>query len=211
MENLRENYIKHALTEDSILASPFEQFQVWFGEATHSQVQEPNAMALATATPDGRTAVRMVLLKGFSAEQGFVFYTNYQSRKGHDLLINPAAALLFWWPPLERQVRIEGKVVIAPAEISDAYFRSRPAASRLGAIASPQSEVIASRDALEERYKQLQEEFPFGNMDRPEHWGGYLLQPQYFEFWQGRSSRLHDRIAYTPQEGGAWLRQRLAP
>lgn len=211
LEDLRQNYIKHEFSEDLALASPFLQFKAWFEEANLVGAIEPNAMALATATADGRPSVRMVLLKGFSEEFGFIFYTNYQSRKGHDLLENPSAALLFWWPQLERQVRIEGKVILAPAEISDAYFRNRPAESRLGAVASPQSQVIASRAELEERYKRLNEEFPYGNVSRPEHWGGYMLQPEYFEFWQGRASRLHDRIAYQPQEEGQWLRQRLAP
>lgn len=211
LENLRQNYIKHEFTEALAHASPYAQFKQWFDEASLAGVVEPNAMALATATPNGHPSLRMVLLKGFAEEAGFVFYTNYQSRKGQELGQNPAAALLFWWPQLERQVRIEGQVLPAPAAISDAYFRNRPAESRLGAVASPQSQVIESREALEERYRLLQEEFPYGNVSRPEHWGGYILQPNYFEFWQGRSSRLHDRIAYTPQADGQWLRQRLAP
>jgi pyridoxamine 5'-phosphate oxidase len=211
LENLRQNYMKHELTEALAHASPYTQFKQWFEEAGLSGAIEPNAMALATATPSGQPSVRMVLLKGFAEQTGFVFYTNYQSRKGQQLGENPAAALLFWWPQLERQVRIEGQVVVAPASMSDAYFRNRPAGSRLGAAASPQSQVMDSREALEERYRILQEEFPYGNIARPEHWGGYILQPNYFEFWQGRSSRLHDRIAYTPQQGEQWLRQRLAP
>ncbi len=211
LENLRQNYIKHELTERAAHESPYGQFDTWFAEAATAGTIEPNAMALATTTKEGRPSIRMVLLKGFSETQGFVFYTNYQSRKGQELLANPRAALLFWWPLLERQVRVEGVVALASAEISDAYFRNRPAESRLGAAASPQSQVVASREALEAQYAKLQQEFPYGNISRPEHWGGYLVKPDYFEFWQGRSSRLHDRIAYTPQQGGTWLRQRLAP
>lgn len=211
LEHLRQDYLKHAFSETLADESPFVQFKSWFNDASQMGVIEPNAMALSTATPEGKPSVRMVLLKGFSADFGFVFYTNYQSRKGQELLANPQAALLFWWPQLERQVRIEGKVVVAPAEISDAYFKNRPAESRLGAVASPQSQVVANREELENRFAQLQQEFPYGNITRPEHWGGYMLQPNYFEFWQGRTSRLHDRVAYSPQESGLWLRQRLAP
>lgn len=211
LEELRQNYMKHELSEHLVDASPFEQFKTWFAEASAAQADEPNAMALATASPSGKPSVRMVLLKGFSAEQGFVFYTNYNSRKGKELLDNPNASLLFWWAPLERQVRIEGTVSLAPAEMSDAYFRNRPAESRLGAAASPQSQVIESREELEAYYAKMQKEFPYGNISRPENWGGFILKPDYFEFWQGRPSRLHDRVAYTPQTDDQWLRQRLAP
>ncbi len=211
LENLRQSYTKHEFSETESQESPFKQFELWFDEAAKSGLIEPNAMALATATPDGKPSSRMVLLKGFSKTDGFVFYTNYHSRKGNELLANPQASLLFWWPPLERQVRVEGNIVIAPAAVSDAYFKNRPAGSRIGAAASPQSQVIASRAVLEEQYKALEQEFPYGDITRPENWGGYMLQPTYFEFWQGRRSRLHDRIVYTPQAGDSWARQRLAP
>lgn len=211
LENLRQNYNKHEFSETAANESPFEQFSAWFAEAAQSGLIEPNAMTISTATPDGKPSSRMVLLKGFSQAEGFIFYTNYHSRKGNELLANPYASLLFWWPTLERQVRIEGKVVVAPSEVSDAYFRSRPAGSKLGAAASPQSKVLASREELEGYFKKWQQEFPFGDISRPENWGGFMVQPTHFEFWQGRTSRLHDRITYTPQPNGLWLRQRLAP
>lgn len=211
LENLRQNYTKNEFSEALANESPFKQFEVWFAEAAQSGLIEPNAMALSTATPDGKPSSRMVLLKGFSQAEGFIFYTNYHSRKGNELLGNPHASLLFWWPTLERQVRVEGNVLVAPEEVSDAYFRSRPAGSKLGAAASPQSQVLASREELEGYFKKWEQEFPYGDISRPENWGGYMVQPNYFEFWQGRTSRLHDRITYTPQPNGQWLRKRLAP
>jgi pyridoxamine 5'-phosphate oxidase len=211
LENLRQNYTMNEFSEALAHESPFKQFEVWFAEAAQSGLIEPNAMAISTASPDGKPSSRMVLLKGFSEAEGFIFYTNYHSRKGNELLANPHASLLFWWPTLERQVRIEGNVLVAPKEVSDAYFRSRPTGSKLGAAASPQSQVLASREELEGYFKKWEQEFPYGDISRPENWGGYMVQPTYFEFWQGRTSRLHDRITYTPQPNGQWLRQRLAP
>lgn len=211
LQNLRQNYTKHEFSETESLASPFKQFEAWFSEASKSGLIEPNAMSVSTATPEGKPSSRMVLLKGFSETDGFVFYTNYLSRKGSELAANPQASLLFWWPTLERQVRIEGIIGKTPEAVSDAYFKSRPTGSQLGAVASPQSKVIASREELEEHYKALEKEFPYGDITRPENWGGYMLVPNYFEFWQGRASRLHDRIIYTQQSNGSWERSRLAP
>lgn len=211
LQNLRQHYTKNEFSESESMDSPFKQFEAWFADAAQSGLIEPNAMAVSTATPEGKPSSRMVLLKGFSETDGFVFYTNYHSRKGNEIAINPQASLLFWWPTLERQVRIEGVIKKAPEAVSDAYFKSRPTGSQLGAVASPQSKVITSREELEAQYKALEKEFPYGDIVRPENWGGYMLQPSYFEFWQGRPSRLHDRIVYTQQAGNGWERHRLAP
>ena len=167
-------------------------------------------MTLATATADGRPSARVVLLKGFDAD-GFFFATNYDSRKGRELAANPHAALVFYWAELERQVRVEGPVAVAPAARSDAYFASRPLGSRLGAAASPQSEVVSGRDELDARYRRLAEQYAGGDVPRPANWGGYVLLPEAFEFWQGRPSRMHDRLCYRKRAGGGWDRLRLAP
>lgn len=208
--DMRTDYSLHHLEETQAHADPIRQFEAWFEAATASEVLEPNAMTLATSVK-GQPSARIVLLKGFD-EKGFVFYTNYQSRKGQELTTNPQAALVFFWPQVERQIRIEGIVrKIDPAE-SDAYFESRDKGSRMGAWASPQSQIIKSREVLEERVKSVeaqyadQEEVP-----RPEHWGGYCLEPSCIEFWQGRQSRLHDRLLYVRQASGAWTVDRLAP
>lgn len=212
VHNLRLNYEAGKLGRQSVRQNPFEQFEHWFEAVMSAGFAEPNAMFLATATPDGKPSVRTVLLKGFS-HKGFTFFTNYHSRKGHEIAANPHAALLFYWDKLQQQVRIEGSIEKVPDIESDAYFDSRPEGSRIGALASPQSSVIASRKELDDKVAQLMEEVAANphTLKRPEHWGGYLLQPSAFEFWQGRSNRLHDRIRYTLQPSGNWLIERLAP
>lgn len=209
MADLRREYGKHGLSESELHPNPVEQFRRWFEEALFAGVPEPNAMTLATATVDGRPSARIVLLKKFD-ESGFVFFTNYRSRKGRELAANPAAALLFFWPELERQVRLEGTVLLTTDEVSDVYFRERPRESRLGALASPQSEVMAGRETLEKRVAELQRTYPNDDVPRPPHWGGFRLEPVLFEFWQGRPSRLHDRLAYVRCDE-TWQVQRLAP
>jgi pyridoxamine 5'-phosphate oxidase len=213
--NLRRNYTHRELTEDAIAADPLLQFQQWFDEALAADLPEPNAMTLATATPDGIPSARMVLLKGLD-QRGFIFFTNYQSRKGCELTENPHAALVFWWAEMERQVRIEGRVeAIAPQE-SDDYFNSRPIGSQLGALASPQSQVIPNRDILEQKLQQLTQGHAEQPISRPPHWGGYRVVPEAIEFWQGRPNRLHDRLRYCrvdagQLENGPWKIERLAP
>lgn len=212
VHNMRLNYEAGKLGRQTVRQNPFEQFEHWFEAVMNAGFTEPNAMFLATATPDGKPSVRTVLLKGFS-EKGFTFFTNYQSRKGQEIAANPHAALLFYWDKLQQQVRIEGSIVKVPAAESEAYFNSRPEGSRIGALASPQSSIIASRKELDDKVAQLMAAFAATphTLKRPEHWGGYLLQPSVFEFWQGRSNRLHDRIRYTLQTSGNWLIERLAP
>jgi pyridoxamine 5'-phosphate oxidase len=210
LADLRKDYTRQGLSEADADLDPIRQFHVWFEQALAANVVEPNAMTLATATPDGRPSARIVLLKG-ADESGFVFYTNYRSRKGVELAANPRAALILFWPDLERQIRIEGHVETVSAEESDAYFCSRPAGSRLGAVVSEQSTVIPGREVLEQRLAQLQAEYPTGDVPRPSHWGGYRVVPEVIEFWQGRPSRLHDRLRYTKQPDGTWKRERLAP
>jgi len=200
-----------ALTKTSVDPNPIRQFQVWIDEARAEGVSEQDAisMTLATATKDGNPDARIVLLKSFD-DRGFVFYTNYQSRKANELRENPRACLLFYWSKLWRQVRIEGAVEkISDAE-SDAYFQSRPLGSKLGAWASNQSEVVASRQTLEARFAELQKQFG-EHVPRPPHWGGYRVQPIAMEFWQGQENRLHDRLRYRQRENGSWLIERLAP
>jgi pyridoxamine 5'-phosphate oxidase len=205
---LRKSYEKDELDESASAADPLLQFQRWFEQALSAQLPEPNAMTLATVGEDGRPSTRIVLVKGFDA-RGFVWYTNYESRKGQELARQPFAALQFHWVELERVVRIEGRVSTTSAEESDAYFASRPLDSRLGAWASPQSRVITSRAALVAAAAKAAAVHAL-NPPRPPHWGGYRLEPDRYEFWQGRKSRLHDRLRYR-LEGGAWLRERLAP
>lgn len=208
----RKEYRLDHLSEENAGDDPYALFEAWFRLAGKSgAIHEPNAMALATATPDGRPSVRIVLLKGFDAAGGFTFFTNYESRKGRELATNPHAALLFWWEPLERQVRIEGVVEKLSAAASDEYYYSRPLGSRLGAWVSPQSKVIPNRSVLDTRFAELQAEYSDSHPDRPPFWGGYRLLPESFEFWQGGVNRLHDRLRYRRQPDGAWLRERLAP
>jgi pyridoxamine 5'-phosphate oxidase len=205
---LRQDYLNAQLSENDVLPNPLSQFAQWFGEAQNAQVAEPNAMTLATVNEAGQPSARIVLIKE-ARNDGVVWFTNYQSRKGADLLHNAQAALLFFWQPLERQVRFEGVVERVSAAESDAYYHSRPVNSRLGAWSSPQSDVIASRDVLETNLAHYVAEFG-DEPPRPPHWGGYILKPTYVEFWQGRASRLHDRVAYRLIDG-AWQIVRLAP
>ncbi len=208
--DLRKDYTLEGLSETEIDPNPFIQFKKWFEQALAAQLPEPNAMTIATTTPDGKPSARMVLLKDFD-ERGFVFFTNYNSRKGQELAQNPQAALVFWWAELERQVRILGSVEKVSESESDYYFESRPAKSRLGAWASNQSETIASREFLEQRMQELQSKYENQEIPRPPHWGGFRVIPTEIEFWQGRSSRLHDRLLYTHLDDGSWKIQRLSP
>jgi pyridoxamine 5'-phosphate oxidase len=207
---LRRNYSLESLTKNDVAAHPIDQFAHWFIEALNSQLLEANASFLATASPDGRPSVRTVLLKGYD-HQGFVFYTNYESRKGREIDLNPQAALLFNWLELERQVRIEGTIEKVSEVESRAYFQSRPRGSQIGAWASPQSRVISDRDVLEQRVQEIERQYEgLDTLPLPPHWGGYRIQPDWMEFWQGRESRLHDRIVYQKTEHG-WTIERLAP
>lgn len=207
---IRQEYATQVLLEGDLAPDPIQQFSKWWQQVIDSQVTEPNAMTLATASADGMPTARVVLLKGFD-EEGFVFYTNYNSYKGLQLSENPRACLVFYWKELERQVRIIGLVEKVPEEESDVYFQSRPVGSRIGAWVSPQSQVIGNRAWLDDTYNQRKEELEKGDIQRPPHWGGYKVMPVVVEFWQGRPSRLHDRLQYTLQEGGAWHIERLAP
>jgi pyridoxamine 5'-phosphate oxidase len=212
--DLRREYMRETLDESDVDPDPVRQFERWFGEATKAALPEPNAMTLATVDPAGRPAARIVLLK-IADDRGFVFFTNFASRKGRELEANPRAALLFFWAELERQVRIEGVTApLDPAE-SAAYFAGRPRASQLGAWASPQSEPIAGRSVLLARFAEVEARYSDPNrpVPRPPHWGGYRLEPDAIEFWQGRASRLHDRIRYRRdhEQAGAWVIDRLAP
>jgi pyridoxamine 5'-phosphate oxidase len=208
--DIRKDYKLQTLTEKEVSADPIRQFDKWWQEAIHSNLEEVNAMTLATASADGMPDARIVLLKGFD-NNGFVFFTNYHSAKGQELLENPRASLVFFWAALERQVRISGLVSLTTEKASDDYFSSRPEGSRIGALASPQSEVIESREWLEENESRLKKELSGKTIPRPPHWGGYLVKPTRMEFWQGRPSRLHDRILYTLQSNGHWTIERLAP
>jgi len=211
LADMRRDYTRDGLAETQAPAEPFALFRHWFDDAvkTEQPPVEANAMTLATVDADGRPHCRILLLKGLD-DQGFTFFTNYDSAKGQQLLANPFAAMTFFWPALERQVRIEGKVVKVTSQESDEYYQVRPLGSRLGAWASPQSQVIADRAELEGLVKATEQRFSDTQPHCPEHWGGYRLLPERIEFWQGRASRLHDRLNYRLQQG-AWLRERLAP
>jgi pyridoxamine 5'-phosphate oxidase len=209
LADLRREYASRALTEADAQDDPIQQFSLWFGEALKSELLDVNAMTLATATRGGEPSARIVLLKGFD-EAGFVFFTNYESAKGRVLGENPRASLLIFWAELERQVRITGGVTKTSATESDTYFQSRPFESQIGAWASAQSRAVADRAALESRYAELAAKYAGGPVPLPPFWGGYRVAPESIEFWQGRKSRLHDRLVYT-RRGGAWSRSRLAP
>jgi pyridoxamine 5'-phosphate oxidase len=209
ISELRREYRAAGLDSDQLDDDPVAQFGRWFGEAERAEEIEPNAMTLATSSPDGRPSARIVLLKGFGPD-GFVFFSNYASRKGDELAANPNAALVFWWPALERQVRLEGRVERTTTEESEAYWASRPLGSRLAALASAQSQVLAGREELVRRVEELATRHRDGDVPLPEAWGGYRLVPDAFEFWQGQPNRLHDRFRYTRHQDG-WLVQRLSP
>lgn len=208
--DIRKTYAQAELLESDAAAAPMEQFDRWWKQALEAQIDEVNAMTLATVDVSGMPDARIVLLKGVD-EAGFHFYTNYQSRKGMQLSNNDQACIVFFWKELERQVRVRGRMERLPETESDAYFNSRPLESRLGAMASPQSTVIEGRDWLEQRYASLQSEFADKEPVRPAHWGGYRLIAESVEFWQGRPGRMHDRLEYKKDPSGSWLRQRLAP
>lgn len=208
--DLRQEYGAGGLTEADAGDDPFALFRRWFDQAAAAALFEPNAFTLATCTPDGFPSARAVLLKGLDA-RGFTFFTNYDSRKGRELTANPRAAMVFLWHPLERQVRVEGTVEAVSAAESDEYYAVRPLGSRLGAWASPQSAVIPDRAFLEEQHAELTARYAGGNVPRPPNWGGYRVVPQVVEFWQGRPSRLHDRVRFTRGGTGGWVRDRLAP
>ena len=210
LTDLRREYASRALGEHDADADPIRQFTIWFDEALKSQLIDVNAMTLATASATGEPSARIVLLKG-ADENGFVFYTNYDSAKGRDLAANPRASLLFFWAELERQVRINGSVTkTTPAE-SDEYFHSRPKESQIGAASSNQSRPVPDRSHLEQRYAELAEKYKDSVVPRPASWGGYRVRPDTIEFWQGRKSRLHDRLLYTRNADGSWSRSRLEP
>lgn len=206
--DIRQNYEKGELLESQAKASPFDQFEIWINEAIELPVAEPTAMTLATSDASGKPTARIVLLKGYDS-RGFVFYTNYESRKGAELAAQPQATLLFFWQPLERQVRIEGLVEKVSPEESDEYYHSRPLGSRIGAWASAQSRPV-SIENLKAKVGEVQQQYG-ENPPRPAHWGGYRVRPSYFEFWQGRPSRLHDRLAYQQNQDGEWIIERLSP
>lgn len=207
--DMRKSYGQRSLERADLADDPVEQFRRWLSEAVDEGMIEPNAASLATADTAGRVSVRMVLLKDVS-EAGFSFFTNLQSRKGRDLAENPSTALCFWWDQLERQVRIEGRAEVMSREESAAYFEQRPYASQLGAWASYQSQPIEHRDILERRFDALRDRYPEGRVPLPDFWGGYRIRPEALEFWQGRSSRLHDRFRYF-RDGASWMVERLSP
>jgi pyridoxamine 5'-phosphate oxidase len=209
LADIRKEYALKTFDNEHTNENPFEQFKIWFEETMVSQVLEPTAMHLSTVSPSGKPSGRIVLLKGI--DNGFLFYTNYESRKGKDLIHNPFASITFFWAELERQVRIEGHIEKVKRELSVSYFNSRPFDSRIGAIASPQSQVVENREVLEHRFAEAWQKYEGDEPPKPENWGGFRLIPDVFEFWQGRKSRLHDRLRYRPNEENSWKIERLAP
>ncbi len=208
--NIRKVYQLQSLSEQDAEDNPVKQFEKWWKQAIDSKIEEPNAMALATSNASGKPSVRIVLLKEIQ-KNGFVFYSNYESRKGKEIAENPFVSLLFFWTAMERQVRIEGKIKKISALQSDTYFFSRPRESRIGAWSSPQSSVIGGREFLEKNVEKYNQRFKSGNIPRPQYWGGYIVKPYCFEFWQGRQGRLHDRLQYSHSKNKNWILKRLAP
>ncbi len=209
LQQIRQEYSQHTLDESEVDSNPFAQFRIWFDQAVKSEVKEPNAFSLGTVDSSNKPHNRIVLLKGFD-DEGFTFFTNQSSDKGNEIAANPNVSLCFFWIELERQVRIEGIAEKISREESEAYFETRPHMSQIGALASNQSEVVESREYLDKKFKALAEKYTEGEVPMPETWGGYKITPSYFEFWQGRRSRLHDRITYKRDEKN-WLTQRLSP
>jgi len=209
-DTLNKQYGLYELKEEDVSSNPIEQFRLWYDEALGADLIYPNAFTLATSTKEGKPSARQLLLKDFD-EEGFVFYTNSESKKGNDLAENPFAALCFWWGKLERQVRIEGEIQMVSNDEADEYFASRPIGSQIGAWTSNQSTVIPDRELLDNRYSEFENEFKDRPIPRPPYWNGYRLMPTAIEFWQGRDNRLHDRLKYTLQVGGKWIIERLAP
>ncbi|MEZ2334533.1 pyridoxamine 5'-phosphate oxidase [Mucilaginibacter sp. RCC_168] len=210
IQNLRQDYTAATLSENDTKGDPINQFEQWFNEALAAKLHEPNAMTLATATTNGKPSARVVLLKGFN-QHGFMFYTNYLSRKGKEITKNPQGAITFFWAELQRQVRIEGTIEKLSKEDSERYFHTRPKGSQIGAVVSPQSQEIEGREGLEKKWSELEAEYEGKEVSKPSFWGGYILNPQLVEFWQGRSSRLHDRILYKKVDKKSWKKVRLAP
>lgn len=207
---LHQDYRPNELIEENLASDPMHQFGLWFDAALKSGIRQPNAMTIATVAADGKPSARIVLLKSVDAD-GFVFYTNYEGRKGREIEADPRVALAFWWDPMERQVRVEGKAERVTAAQSDAYFHSRPRGSQLGALASEQSRVVSAREVLDGRLAELEQRYAGAEVPRPPHWGGYHVRPHTVEFWQGRDNRMHDRLRYRRDPGGSWRIERLAP